>query len=283
MTDPLHDDAVSRRYRELPAEEPPRSLDEAILASSRRAHAAPRRPSSARPAPLVAPTGRQRWYVPLAAAAVIVLAAGLALHLQLEPPDSEDVTPPSPAVLQAPGKESPAQAPDKVKDKAAAEPERRPQSRARERYAEPRSQGAVREPAPFPAQNAPPPAVDSGSAKAQAMPSEPPAAAAPQPKLAAPPAAAARPAPRPPAVAESRAAPGARADDAQGSGATSALAKRALERDETPEKTLERIAELRKAGKDDEADKALAEFRKRYPDFKLSEEMKAKVERAPAR
>jgi len=281
MTDPLHDDAVSRRYRELPAEEPPRSLDEAILASSRRAHAAPRRPSSARPAPLVAPTGRRHWYVPLAAAAVIVLAAGVGLHMQLEGPGSEDVTPPSPAVLEAPGQKKPAQVADKVKENAEKKPEQKLESRARERYAESRPQAAAREPAPFPAQNAPPPPADSASAKPQAMPSAPPAAAAaPPPKLA---------------------APGGRADDAQESArqsqgsaqeparqmrdraeqpaASSALAKRALERAETPEKALERIAELRKAGKDDEADKALAEFRKRYPDFKLSEEMKAKVER----
>src|SRR5438552_1337822 len=89
------DDSVSRRYRELPAEEPPRALDEAILAASRRA-------AGARPASLVAPTGRQRWYVPLAAAAVIVLAVGLTLSVQLERPEAEDVTPPSPTVLKTP-------------------------------------------------------------------------------------------------------------------------------------------------------------------------------------
>ena len=81
-----------------------------------------------------------------------------------------------------------------------------------------------------------------------------------------------------------------RTDDAARDGAseqalaTGALAKRAQEAaPETPQKTLERIAELRKSGKHDEADKALAEFRKRFPDYKLSDEMKAKVERAPAR
>lgn len=46
-----------------------------------------------------------------------------------------------------------------------------------------------------------------------------------------------------------------------------------------PERELERIAELRRQGRDDEADKALAEFRKRYPDYVISDEMKAKVER----
>jgi len=47
----------------------------------------------------------------------------------------------------------------------------------------------------------------------------------------------------------------------------------------TPEKELERIAELRKQSLHDEADKALAEFRKRYPDFKLTEAMRERVER----
>jgi TolA-binding protein len=48
---------------------------------------------------------------------------------------------------------------------------------------------------------------------------------------------------------------------------------------ESPEASLERIAELRRQGKDEEADKALAEFRKRYPDYRLTDEMKAKVEK----
>jgi len=47
----------------------------------------------------------------------------------------------------------------------------------------------------------------------------------------------------------------------------------------TPEKELERIAGLRKQGRHDEADKALAEFHKRYPDFKLTEAMRERVER----
>ena len=47
----------------------------------------------------------------------------------------------------------------------------------------------------------------------------------------------------------------------------------------SPERLLERIAELRKEGRHDEADKALAEFRQRYPDYRISEEMLQKVER----
>jgi hypothetical protein len=48
---------------------------------------------------------------------------------------------------------------------------------------------------------------------------------------------------------------------------------------EPPEKWLERIALLRQEGRHDEADQQLAEFRKRYPDFRISEEMLKKVEK----
>jgi TolA-binding protein len=46
-----------------------------------------------------------------------------------------------------------------------------------------------------------------------------------------------------------------------------------------PEQLLERIAELRQQGKHEEADKALAEFRQRYPEYRISDEMLKKVER----
>ena len=249
MTDPLHDDAVSRRYRDLPDELPPRALDEAILAASRRA-------AHTRPAPLVAPTGRQRWYVPLAAAAVIVLAAGLGLHLQLERPEAEDVTPPSPTVLKTPQPKEQAKPEAKEKPQIAQNQSRR---KVEER-AEPAKPQARDDAPPQPfkdeslARTAPAP--DTTAAESRAM-------AAPKSQAMRAPAAAPPPA-------------GARAD-AEQSVASSAVAKRAIE--ETPAKALERIAELRKAGKHDEADKALAEFRKRFPDYKIPDEMKAKVER----
>jgi len=47
----------------------------------------------------------------------------------------------------------------------------------------------------------------------------------------------------------------------------------------SPERLLERIAELRKEGRHEEADKALAEFRQHYPDYRISEDMLKKVER----
>jgi hypothetical protein len=57
------------------------------------------------------------------------------------------------------------------------------------------------------------------------------------------------------------------------------VAKRAGEAADTPEKELERIARLRSEGRHEEADKALAEFRKRHPDFRIPEPMLERVER----
>ena len=48
---------------------------------------------------------------------------------------------------------------------------------------------------------------------------------------------------------------------------------------EPPEPWLERIAKLRDEGRDDEADRQLAEFRRRYPDYRIAVETLRKVER----
>ena len=61
--------------------------------------------------------------------------------------------------------------------------------------------------------------------------------------------------------------------------AHSADSAKAATEAQTPERELERIAQLRRDGKHDEADKALAEFRKRYPDFKILGPMLERVER----
>ena len=54
------------------------------------------------------------------------------------------------------------------------------------------------------------------------------------------------------------------------------LAKSAPEA-ETPERQLERVASLRREGKHAEADKLLAEFRQRYPQYRIPEAMLEKV------
>lgn len=248
MTERDDDARVSQRYRELPAEEPPRALDEAILAAARRevrAHPAPP------PLGPWAPAGRRRWYVPVAAAALIVLAVAVTLRVQLEQPDLEapDARAPPPATLSEPRPAPEAAKPLAKEAEKRAEPQREARKTAPERQAAARAE--------------------------QAKPAEAPKTFVPDP---APPAAA------PPAAAM-RSAPMQRGDEAardraaerQAIGAMSA--KRMQEPAPTPERELERIAELRKAGRHDEADKALAEFRKRYPDYKIPEKTLERVER----
>jgi len=204
------DKKISERYRELGAEEPPRHVDEAILAASRRA-------VHVHPAPLVPPTGRRRWYFPVAAAAIIMLSVAVTWHMQIdEGPDPNGYIAPAPAPAEQ-----------------HAAPPMEEQKQKLERQA------------PFAASPSPAPQV------------------APQ---AAPPVAASRMEER---ARESAPAAGARAPEA--ARADRALGKIGEQATEPPEKWLERIAELRKEGKHEEADKALEEFRKRYPDYRIPE------------
>lgn len=234
------DPKLSARYRELGAEEPPRALDEAILAASRRA-------VEARPAPLVAPTGRRRWYFPVAAAAIITLAVAVTVQVERQRPDDEFVA-----------AQSPAPKPLEEKAELALKEERVLKSApAKVRPAEPpRSRTFTPDP---PAPAAPPPAQPSADSLGDLAKSNqaPPAAAAE----------AARPSRRMEAERQARPQDGMRA-----SGAAAALYV-------GPQRWLEQIAELRKEGKHDDADKLLEEFRKTYPDYRISDEMRAKVEK----
>src|SRR5688500_18217909 len=220
MTD---DRDISRHYRELPREEPPRHLDDAIRAAARRA-------VGTRPAPLVVPTGRQRWYFPLAAAAVIVLAVAVTMHVEREQPGEEIATAPA-ATAEKPKLEQPRSEP---------QPERRRKTES-------------------------PPELQKAPEPVPTLPPAPPPVAAQEPTSVA--GAAARPAPK--ANAQLR-----RFDeDARGVPSRSASAL------QSPEQWLQGIADLRKQGRHDEADRSLAEFRKRHPSYQIPEVMLEKVEK----
>lgn len=219
MTDE-RDPKLSQAYHELGREEPPRALDDAILAAAHRAE-------RTHPAPLLSPgvgrPARERWTFPLAAAAVIMLSVGVVMHLQQEQPGIDGIQvaaeklPSVPASAPAPVAEAPKPAPPAVASAPgpAPAPAEVASSRNREPMVMQRTEEGMRD----------------------------------------------------------------RADSAERQVLSEATAKRSQDAGETPEKWLERIAELRRAGRHDEADKALAEFRQRHPGYRIPEPMLEKVER----
>jgi hypothetical protein len=225
MAEADRDQKVTQAYRALSAEEPPRALDEAILAASRRS--------------------RVRWRVPLSIAAVLVLAVGVTLRMLPPQPDAESVAL-APQVIQTPR-------PASVPEPAAAGAVLRADTLSG--AAAPRSAPAE----PLPA------AADAGlretadrAAKNEVARREAVAGAAAVPQQ------------RPAAVgaaAEARMRDAAPAPSAPRALSAAKLAEPAL----TPEAWLERIAEMRRQGREREAQESLAEFRKRYPDYKIPE------------
>lgn len=259
---------VSRKYRQLEAAEPPRALDEAILAAARR--------------------GRPRSYAPLATAAVLVLAVAVTLNMQFERPGIES-TAPQPAPQRADQPAAVASAPDakeesKLKATADLKPAPRPVAEAdtsvRRRdvgqaasapgpVPAPPAAPAAREPQPFAANQAPERAASRADARSDAQSADTRDSRGPASSV----------------IGESaRQMEGRTSRDAEAAeraprmGALQSLAKRA-EPVNMPEREIERIAELRGQGRHDEADKALAEFRKRFPDYRISDVMRERVER----
>jgi hypothetical protein len=236
------DSKISQRYRDLGREEPPRALDDAILAASRRA-------AATRPAPLVVPTGRQRWYFPLAAAAIIVLAVAVTLHVERERPDAEVVVQ-ADSVAKAPAEgkaaqPAPAAPPPEVtvmreqQPAAAADQRARDQDRLESQRLAHERQRLAQERA------------GQEGARSQEMRRQSEAG-----------------------VAASRPAPASRADEPAREPA--ALAKLAQQ---SPEQWLLGIDDLKRQGKHDEAEKQLAEFRKRYPNYRIPEAISEKFEK----
>ena len=266
------DDRVSAAYRGLPREEPSASVDAAILAASRRA-AAPARHA-------------RNWRVPLSIAAVVMLAAGLTFHMRNEEPGIELQEPgvrnaPPPAAPAPPQQSQPQAAPEAAASAVQQAPPPAAEKRKRESVAQPLQKVAPATPAPFPAESArkeAAPAVEEKRAAPQtalpaAAPAAPPPAAAtittpsraqsapmPAPSMMAP-------SPEKQEAAASGAAAGSMAADSVSAQSNVAREK---ERTDTPERELERIAQLRAEGKDADADKALEEFRRRHPGYSIA-------------
>ncbi len=249
MADEL-DRKISRRYRELGDEEPPRELDQAILAAAHRA-------ADRAHAPLVAPAGRHRWYFAFGAAAILVLAVAITVQLERQP-DPEALPPSTVSVPPDRADHFYGSAEKESKGQGQVEPSKPladagpPPVRERRKA---RPQQAA--PAVSPAPEVKPQAAEEARAEIQNAP-----AAAPARRAEAPPAAAPTP--------EETTRPQAKVQEGRVVASVAPL---------TPERLLERIAELRREGRHDEADKALAEFRQRYPEYRISEEMLKKVER----
>lgn len=202
MAETERDEKVSAGYRALGGEEPPRALDEAILAASRRS---PR-----------------RWRVPLSVAAVLVLAAGVTLRMLPQRPDAESVAL-APQVMETLRPAAPPAAAAREQAKPAAGAKASSEVAAADAVAESRARSNI--------------AAEPGSRAAEA------------------------PAPT---------AAGGIAQAPMRSEVAAKLAKIEL----TPQAWLARIAELRKEGRQREADESLAEFRKRYPDYRIPEPLR---------
>ena len=280
MTD--SDDKLLQRYRALSREEPPRALDDAILAASRRAVAAK-------------PALSRRWAAPVSIAAVLVLAFGVTLEIQREEPGIEYQAPKRPEPSAAPVESPKVEAPASREDKAPAMELRRAAPPAL-RKATP-SKGAA-------------PATQDAAIAAKPV-ERVPEAFAPSPPARPVPAAPPAPAPQMQAIPvpetasmdrmrDANVAPGPASGSPAASGATAATAasrakvmsapaakaerseaertpSRAFPAPSEPERELERIAKLREEGRNDEADKALDEFRRKYLDFRIVEPMWSRV------
>ncbi len=251
MTEP-RDEELSRIYREADAPEPPRRIDDAILAASRRA--AGSRPRAARPG-LV-----RRWGAPVALAATVILTFTLTLIVSEQPPEFDGVeSPPVPRepaasradkLTQSPSAEPRPATPVPIKSLSKAEA---PRNATGQRPAESAAAGEIagaREPAFVPDAPRAPDVLRERRATELA-----PAAPAPG------------------------ASPGRdAASTVQGAAPARGVVASRLETSEAkerpPEKWLEDIRRLKAQGKEPEAMRELAEFKRRHPDYRLPEDLR---------
>jgi hypothetical protein len=268
-------DELSRLYREAARQEPPQALDEAILAASRRA--AGDRPHALRPA--------RHWTVPLALAATVVLTFSVTVMVHEEQQaDKALLSLPDRAPVPAKSAPTPQTQPQEAKSsvaipkaETAAVPSLMPKSAPAGQLAAPARQKSTDA------------LQDAPSLPASPVPATQGAASQPVPtateNLHTEPAEAERRAPAPALVPAPRSdfgatqpAPALRKQRMQERSLEQSPdisgAVRSMTTGKTPEQWLAEIRALKRDGHGEEAVMQLAEFKRRFPEYRLSDDLK---------
>jgi hypothetical protein len=245
------DDKLARAYRGLAREEPSSALDASILAASRSAL----RPRSA----------SRRWAVPVSIAAVLVLAVGVTLEMQREQPGIETSAPaagsiPPRAVAPQPAPLPQAEAPVTPVTPVAPEAPRQARERASPKPQVSTPGQKLETIAPQRKDMAEPAMREEAAPAPKVAPAAPQAFPPTQVNVAPPPA--------PPATAADTMQPAAESQSLKRMAPAGAAAAK-VRAARGPEAELEHIAELRAQGHHAEADKALEEFKRAYPDYRI--------------
>jgi hypothetical protein len=270
-----HDPQLAATYRAGANAEPPAHLDDAIRAAARREVAAgPRR------------AGIRRWAVPVSLAAVLVLSVSVVTMMREQGADRLDSLTLPPAETPAARMQSETMQSEIVKRESAEPPTAAaPEAMPKRRSAPPPAAAPV-PPAAQAEAPAPAPALSGRAAEAERSVADSRAKAmaaessrvedsaarreyAPQPQL--------RSAPAPMADAVGGAGASAAKPAAPATAMSTAPAKSVLWQDlikEPPEKWVQRIAELRRTGQTAAADALVAEFRRRFPDARVPEDLR---------
>ncbi|HSO07065.1 MAG TPA: tetratricopeptide repeat protein [Pelomicrobium sp.] len=260
--------ALTRAYRDAARAEPPPALDAEIRAAAANAVTTRR-------------SGLERWRVPLAVAAALVVSVTVALLVEREPPPpgappaADEYSAPPPRAPEPKASEAEAPQPRDAEAPATAAGEARTKSEAAAPMREQRAPAAQR-----PEGSAPPPATTAEPA-APSVQQGPPAAAAPAPAPTAPKAvqegaAPSAPMSAPSGRAEEKAFGDAAAESAKrqrAAPAASGLAKEAPAPE--PEAWIERIRALAREGRTVEARDELRRFLRAYPDHPVPDDLAA--------
>lgn len=270
--DDPRDPRLAALYREASDDQPPANLEADIRAAARRGVGAGPRP--------VDPTSMRAWRVPMAVAAVLVLSVSVVTLMREEDPGrfAEPLRGARPPAARPPATASQKEAPSEPAASAqpgtgAAQPESRARAPAGETGQQPaqtlRSLPAPPDPGASTAQRPADAAAERGRQE-----TAPPAAMAPSPADAPAEHASGRDSAAKPAAAMTEQEQASRAPTAvmPAPAARSAPGKSALATayaNEPPQKWLEKIADLRREGRQAEADELLEVFRQRFPDHPL--------------